>query len=86
MKSYKKQGNPHYDDLVDALLLANYWNDVLFPTKPATGGRIVIHNMNTGETWSNFGKHYSKTVPTANRNFVVTNPNRRFKKGLFTKE
>lgn len=84
MKSYKKQGNPHYDDLVDALLLANYWNDVLFPTKPATGGRIVIHDMNSGETWGNFDRH-SKTGPTANRNFVVTNPNRPLKKGLFSK-
>ena len=57
MKSYKKQGNPHYDDLVDSLLLLNFWDEQLFPIKPATGGRMVIHDMNSGETWSNFGKH-----------------------------
>ena len=33
MKSYKKQGRPHYDDRVDSLLLATYSNDVLFPVK-----------------------------------------------------
>ena len=45
MKSYKKQGRPHYDDRVDSLLLANYSNDVLFPVKAPTSGRITICDM-----------------------------------------
>ncbi len=85
MKSYKKQGNPHYDDLVDSLLLLNFWDEQQFPIKPATGGRIVIHDMNTGETWSNFGKQSNTIHPIINRNFVITNRLNQNKKGLFSR-
>jgi len=67
MKSYKKQGNPHYDDLVDGLLLANYQNDVLFPVKPATGGCAVIIDHSKGTVWSNFGNRNSIKITTNNR-------------------
>jgi hypothetical protein len=45
MKKYKKQGNPHYDDLVDGLLLACYWNDALFKIKPKGTMIFLQKNM-----------------------------------------
>ena len=75
MKSYKKQGNPHYDDLVDALLLANYQNDILFPVKPATGGCCVIIDTNKHTVWKNYG-----AASSSSGNSVIF-PNR-MRKGL----
>ena len=80
MKGYKKQGRPHYDDRVDSLLLAAYSNEVLFPVKAPTAGRITICDMNKRTQWSNFGN--SRSVPLTNtaypnnRNFVPTLPNK----------
>src|SRR5208283_2391082 len=57
MKSYKKAGRPHGDDRVDSLMLATYSNELLFPTKPLTGGRITICDNNRGTSWSNCDNH-----------------------------
>ena len=80
MKSYKKQGRPHYDDRVDSLLLATYSNDVLFPVKAPTSGRITICDMNKRTQWSNFGNSRSapltNTAYPNNRNFVPNTANK----------
>jgi hypothetical protein len=39
-KMYKKGGRPHADDLVDALMLATFWDDTLF--KSRTHGRVYF--------------------------------------------
>ena len=85
MKSYKKQGNPHYDDLVDSLLLLNFWDEQLFPIKPATGGRVTIADLNTGKVWSNFGKNPdSKITTNLGKPFIATNQTQQ-KTGLFSR-
>jgi hypothetical protein len=78
LKAYKEKGNPHYDDYVDSLLLAAFWNDELFPIKPATGGCAVFINVNDHSTFGNYGK-YLNNAPSNNNS--VSFPNR-FKKGL----
>ena len=62
----------HDDCLVWALALACYENKELFPIKAATGGRVTIANLNTGEVWSNFGKNPdSKITTNFGRGFTV---------------
>jgi hypothetical protein len=81
LKGYKKGGRPHLDDRVDSLMLATYSNEVLFPMKPLSGGRITIVNHNTGERWSNFGN--SGAAPNNQGNNFVIIPQR---KGLFSRD
>jgi hypothetical protein len=55
LKSFKKQGHPHYDDLVDALMLACYQNDILFPDKKPSAGCCVMIDVNKRAiTFSNY--------------------------------
>jgi hypothetical protein len=66
MKSFKKQGRPHYDDLVDGLMLATYQNDVLFPEKKPSGGCCVMVDYSKGTVWQNYGKNSGKEVAFSN--------------------
>jgi len=73
LKSFKKQGRPHYDDLVDGLMLATYQNDLLFPEKKAGNGCAVFIDLAAHTVYQNYGNR-----STVN---VIPNPNR-WKKGV----